>query len=178
VYDLKSHSIHVSRYVILYENKFPFKTISHEDSVDKITTHVLDYDFDLTIPNCLSDKSIYENNELQDENTSDSTRLNNGPDIDFGQTFDSILEQNHPRRFTRHKIAPAYLQDFQTSFTTRTRMKSRYPIEAHISLGRLSPSFKQVICSIDSHAEPESYKDTSYYEHWQKAMKEELLALE
>ncbi|XP_027905906.1 uncharacterized protein LOC114165496 [Vigna unguiculata] len=89
--------------------------------------------------------SLPINSDSNDENTSDSTRLNNGPDIDFGQTFDSILEQNHPRRSTRHKIAPAYLQDFQTSFATRTRMKSRYPIEAHISLARLSPSFKQGI---------------------------------
>jgi len=70
------------------------------------------------------------------------------------------------------------LQGFQTSFATKTRRKSRYPIEAHISLARLSPSFKQVICSIDSHVEPESYEDTSCYEHWQKAMKDELIALE
>ena len=172
VYDLKSHSIHVSRNVIFYENKFPFKIISHEDYVDKIATPILDYDFDLIIPNCLSDKGVSENNELQEENTSDSTRLNNEPDID------SRLEQNHLRKSTRHKTAPAYLQDFQTSFATKIGMKSRYPIEAQISLARLSPSFKEVICSIDSHAEPESYKDTSYYEHWQKAMKEELLALE
>ena len=132
MYDLKSHSIHVSRNVIFYENKFPFKTISHEDSVDKIATPILDYDFDLIIPNCLSDKGVFENNELQEENTSGSTRLNNEPDID------SKLEQNHLRRSTRHKTAPAYLQDFQTSFAIKTGMKSRYPIEAHISLARLS----------------------------------------
>jgi len=67
-------------------------------------------------------------------NESDATHLE--------QTIDSGIEDNFMRRSNRHKIVPAYLKYFHTSFITKSDSKSRYPINAYVSLARLSPSFR------------------------------------
>jgi len=143
---LNSHCIHISRNVIFYEDKFHFKTISQENSIDKMITPVFekikDYDFDLTVHKSknLNDNIDSENHITHAQNIDDPDNLNKSDSIDTEQAFDSASEQNCPRRSTRHNNVPAYLQDFQSSFT-KTEKKTRYCIKGHVSMARLS-SFK------------------------------------
>jgi len=104
---------------------------------------IKDYDFDLTVHKSknLNDNIDSENHIMHAQKIDDPDNLNKSDSIDTEQAFDSASEQNCPRRSTRHNNVPAYLQDFQSSFATKTEKKTRYSIKGHVSMARLS-SFK------------------------------------
>ena len=183
VYDLKSHEIHVSRNVVFYESQFPFKTQIHanfpkNDTTVSIPAQINTYDLDLPQASIPNNDCDTENDVVHNQNDIDHTVSNESDATQLEQTIDSGIEDNFLRRSIRHKTVPAYLKDFHTSFITKSDSNSRYPIDAYVSLARLSPSFRQVICSIDSHEEPDSYEVASQHKHRQKAMSEELIALQ
>jgi len=180
IYDLSSHCIHVSRNVIFYEEQFPFKTKQLQknltsmnnstfEQTNNYVSNLVDFQYDVLKDDCNSENNTTQNTNHID--TQDEIKINNNEQ-------DSNLERPLPKRSTWPKSIPTYLQDFHTSLLTKTEKKTRYPIDVYVSLARLSPSFKQVVCSIDSHEEPESYEVASQHENWQKAIVEELKALE
>ena len=86
-----------------------------------------------------------------------------------------------PRRSTRTKHTPTYLQDYHhglSSHDTKASTSSRYPLSSVLSYSRLSPTHKHFVMSISSTVEPSSYAEASQYDCWIKAMEAELQALQ
>ena len=83
----------------------------------------------------------------------------------------------YPRRSTRPRRPPTYLEDFQTELPLTNNVSTKYPFCNFISYHSLSPNFKHTISSISSHTEPRNYTEASKHSCWQQAMKDELHAL-
>ena len=83
-----------------------------------------------------------------------------------------------PRRSTRSRRPPTYLEDFQTDLPAIHNVSSNYPLRNYVSYHALSPGFKHMILSISSHMEPRNYNEASQQTYWQLAMKSELDALD
>jgi len=82
-----------------------------------------------------------------------------------------------PRRSTRAKRPPAYLQDFNIDSSSTNSVSTKYPITDFVSYSALSPNFKSLIASFSSSIEPKNYEDASKHDCWKKAMADELEAL-
>ena len=98
---------------------------------------------------------------------------------DHTHTVKSTSSQ--PRRSTRMKHAPTYLQDYHRDLSSHNASASTiilYPLSLVLSYSRLSPTHKHFIMSISSTVEPSSYAEASQHDCWIKAMKAELQALQ
>jgi len=84
------------------------------------------------------------------------------------------IQLDLPRRSTRPRRQPTYLEDFHTAHTT---VSKRYPIHNYLSYHSLSSSFQTIISSINSNHEPRSYKEASKSACWQFSMQAKLKAL-
>jgi len=87
------------------------------------------------------------------------------------------MTNTSPRRSTRAKRPPAYLQDFNTDSSSTHSVSTKYPITDFVSYSALSPNFKGLIASFSSSIEPKNYEDASKHDCWKKAMADELEAL-
>ena len=177
VYDLHTHDINISRNVIFCENQFP--NIKHEIGNSTQTNFSNDHNL-----NIMHDFPVIDANAIIENNPTIDNHIDNQalePAIDNqidNQALEPIVEQTNVRRSTRPRVPPAYLNDFHVNSASSVNFKVRHPIESYVSFAQLSPSFKQVILSIDANHEPETYELASQSEHWKKAMQEELAALE
>ena len=163
IYDLHSHSITTSRNVVFYENHFP-QIINPQHSDIKPST-LLPEPFSITQHDPITE-------------TSPTLPPVHEP-VNITRAEEPIFSQ--PRRSTRPKQAPSYLQDYHrelSSHDTNTSTKVRYPLSSVLSYSRLSPTHKHFVMSITSTVEPSSYAEASQHDCWLKAMKAELQALQ
>jgi len=157
VYDIKNHDVKISRNVIFYEDIFPSQDFDNDEFISHNDNTVSDAPFDSQSNN--------------DHNNVIATPLDN--------QYENQTDINPPRRSNRVKQAPTYLKDYEVNLTpTSSKRNIKYRIESFISFSRLSPSFKQVVLTIDSSNEPKTYKEAASNSNWQKAMQEEISALE
>ncbi|XP_017431755.1 uncharacterized protein LOC108339119 [Vigna angularis] len=150
-YDLDTHDIKVSRNVFL-ENEFP------------VITSPLVYDPSASIS--LSTNPFMYNDD--NAHTIVPTETNHQTHIED--------ENNSPRRSTRVRKPPAYLRDFQISSYGTTQIK--YLISNALSFDNISTTYTAFIFSLDNTADPQNYKEVVQHDHWQHAMKEDIMALE
>ncbi|XP_019463007.1 PREDICTED: uncharacterized protein LOC109361935 [Lupinus angustifolius] len=94
-------------------------------------------------------------------------------------------ETNNPRKSTRNRSRPHYLQDCHCSLIASTSLsnsskssKERYPLCNSISYEHLSLAHKHFSLSISSNVEPKTYNDVVKYICWKNAIKQELGALD
>jgi len=91
---------------------------------------------------------------------------------------ENTIVDTTPRRSTRNKRVPAYLQDFETNIVNNNNVSTKYPVESFINYNFMSPNFKHTIKSISMNAEPQTYEEASKNPCWVQAMQEELATLE
>ena len=162
IYDLHSHSIITSRNVVFYENHFP-QIINSQHSDMKLSTP-------------LPEPFFITQHDSIIEITPTLPPVNEPVNI----THAVEPTSSQPRRSTRTKQAPTYLQDYHrelSSHDTNPSTKVRYPLSSVLSYSRLSPTHKHFVISITSTVEPSSYAEASQHDCWIKAMKAELQAL-
>lgn len=74
------------------------------------------------------------------------------------------------RRSTRTHHPATYLQDYICA--------TKYPIESHMSLSKLEPTYQNYICQVSSIYEPLYYNQACKSVEWCQPMQEEINALE
>ncbi|OMO86373.1 Integrase, catalytic core [Corchorus capsularis] len=79
------------------------------------------------------------------------------------------------RRSTRNKYTPPYLSSFECNQVQRTRPHN---LSTVFSYDKITPKHKAFTVAVDHDKEPRTYKEAAQYPQWQKAMNEELEALE
>ena len=162
-YDLHSNNITVSRNVTFYENHFPY----HSE------TQQLDSNNPAPSPVPFSGK--YLDPQINNYPSQPTTAVPSSNEPSNNQP------SSHPRRSTRAKHAPSYLQDYHrdhASSTPHTPAVVRYPLSSVLSYSRLSPAHRNLVMSISSNIEPSSYAEASRHDFWIKAMEAELQALQ
>ena len=103
--------------------------------------------------------------------------------------LDNIVETNveveqsenvtvSPRRSTRSRRRPSYLQDFEVSNISNNAVSTKYPINSLLNYNSLSDNFKNTNMLISSTEEPQNYEEAIMHPSWVQAKKEELKALE
>ena len=158
VYNMHSHDIISSRNVIFYENYFP--QISELQQLDSNSSTPLPASFSTN-----QYDSPIEPITQEPINVDHLTKSSSSP----------------PRRSTRARHAPTYLQDYHHDLSINNTSAStfvRYPLSSVLSYSRLSPTHKHFVLSISSTVEPSSYAEASRHDCWIKAMKAELQALQ
>jgi len=86
-------------------------------------------------------------------------------------------DHNLPRRSTRARRAPTYLEGFQTNLASTHTVSSKYPIDNFVSYNQLSSNFKHIVASFSSSTEPRNYEEASIHDCWKKEMEDELTTL-
>lgn len=189
LYDLDTEKVFVSRDVIFYENIFPFKTTS-TPSAPPNNHHVLplpvphiDVDHSLTVvPPCSQppheqSPSTLPNSQppvlIQTQLPSEPTPPTHSPLTDSHTLIPPPTEppsEPTPRRLKRQSKPPKYLSDYQCYLATTPK----YPLSQFLS----NPSHSHFINSITKETEPTSFSIARTNPKWQKAMEEEIQALE
>ncbi|KAE9592424.1 putative RNA-directed DNA polymerase [Lupinus albus] len=170
LYDLKSHTILLSRNVLFYENDFPFQTIPS----DPIAVQN-------EIPNPNTTPSLTYPSHSYTEPPSPisampQTRLDENTQL-------SLLNNDHPiptRQSLRPKRPSSHLQDYYcNTFSNFVKNKPNvaHPLSSVLCYTNCSPNYRSFCLSISSSQEPSSYAQASKIPCWEEAMKNELQAL-
>jgi len=152
--NLRNHRIEISRHTVFYENLFPYKM---KDDNNKSPNN-------LSLPITQSYNSNYDFFFSDDIVTKPMIPTEN-------------VDHNLPRRSTRAKRAPTYLEDFHTDLPSAHTVSSKYAIDNFVSYNQLSSNFKHIVHSFSSSTEPRNYEDASKHDCWKKAMEDELATL-
>ena len=108
-------------------------------------------------------------NNLEENETSDveEEMVDNNDDIN-----ETEVENNSGlRRTTRVSQPSTRLRDYVT-YTTK------YPIQNFVSYEKILPSYQAFLTIVEKEIEPKNYQEAIQKPSWNKAMKEELKALE
>ena len=191
ILNLKFHSFEISRHVIFHENHFPYKldgglprdhnTLFHPISNAYNSAFDIFSDIAPLVEPCASTPApnivpppASLSSDLSANNVSaPASNIAPPPELSPPAPQGSTSPQ-FPRRSTRPHRKPAYLADFHTATNT---VSSRYPIHNYLSYNSLSSNFRNIIFSINSHHEPQTYNEASKHAYWQFAMQDELQAL-
>jgi len=164
--NLQNHKIEISRHTIFYENHFPYKlkddnTKSPNNlSLPIPQSYNFSYDFLSDNPNTTA--------EIMSDNPNTAAKI---------IVPTENMDHEQPRRSTRIRRTPAYLEEFHTNLPSAHAVSSKYPIHKFVSYHKLSSKFKNTISSFSSSTEPHNYEDVAEHECWKKAMADELAAL-
>jgi len=139
--NLKNHKIEVSRHVIFHETNFPYQ----------LTTDVQQSPNNLSLPMPPNYDSKCDLSFSTTPYIVETTATTN---------VENVVEAP-PRRSTRSRRPPTYLEDFQTDLPAVHNVSSNYPLSNYVSYHALSPSFKHMILPISSHMEPRNYNEAS-----------------
>ena len=150
VFNLKNHSVTISRNVLFYETIFPYRK-RHDDNKDRqqipLPMHNnFDYFGDNEAPLLYKDQSA----DNKDRCTSS----------------DFIQRDTH---ITRVRNPPSYLKDYEVTINSASNknvFSSKYHISSFMHYDRLSLSFKHVVDSIDVEGEPGSYNEACKHSSW------------
>jgi len=162
VFNLKNHSVTISRNVLFYETVFPYRK-RDDDNEDRQQLPLpmynsFDYCGDSEAPLSDGDQSA--------------------ADKDPSTSSDFIQEDTHT---TRVRNLPSYLKDYEVTINSASNknvLSSKYPISSFMRYDKLSLSFKNVVNSIDADREPGSYNEACKHSYWIEAMHNEISALE
>ena len=158
LYDLEQKRFFISRDITFVEDVFPFHTST-------IGCSQVDEFPEVVLPCSVNDS------------TPSAIPLRHLPAI---SAENSAIDNDHPpaapiacRRSIRVHRPPSYLQDYQCHQVAAT-----HPISNFDSLGRLSDSYKSLVCQVSSTPEPIFFHQAVAFPEWRKAMDEELKAME
>jgi Reverse transcriptase (RNA-dependent DNA polymerase) len=102
-----------------------------------------------------------------DEESQEGAQEEIAPDTDEG----AIHEEPVLRRSIRQIRQPIRLRDYVSH-------QVMYPIQDYISYKKVSPTYRAYLGNITHQTEPTTWEDANQHPVWQKAMNEELQALE
>jgi hypothetical protein len=190
-YYLFDNSVFISRNVIFHEHIFPFSSpkfkvdsnsclvipkplpdIHFNDSFPVHTTQI-----DLDVDNVFNQTSI--NSEV-------SHNVSNSPNL---TSPISIPISIPPRRSTRTKCKPGYLQHYHCNLATQSSSSiaissayyesgKHYSLSSFLDYNMLSLSYKHFSLSVSSYIEPQFYHQAVSSPQWHEAMAAEIHALE
>ncbi|CAL1355789.1 unnamed protein product [Linum trigynum] len=120
-----------------------------------------------------------------------SLELSHGPSSSSRQDSPSSLPQDSPsapdavehpsipqtavealRRSDRVRARPKHLEAYDTTVHT-----VQYPLSAHVSYSRLTPSYRSFLAAVTSHDEPRSFSEAVRHPQLREAMIKEIAAL-
>jgi hypothetical protein len=198
--NLANNSIIISRHVVFHEHIFPFASSKFEFDSNGylvIPTPLPDIHFNAssnipynqsfnpTIPepivsnlqNPFPDSEIFPNSAISPNSTN------------LPHSSASVPISTPPRRSTRAKCKPGYLQNYHCNLATQTSFPivtpkaafesgNHYSLSSFLDYNMLSPSYKHFSLSVSSHIEPQFYHQAVGSAHWREAMAAEIHALE
>ena len=162
--NLKYHRIEISRHIIFYENHFPY--MSKNDKNDSPNS--------LSLPIPLNYYIIYDLSfEYANTTPEDTTpREDISPHEDITPHEDNspiqTIPDAPPKRSSRPRRPPTYLEDLHTQIPNASNASSKYPIHKFLYYSALSSTFKNIVLSISSHTEPRNYNEASKHDCWQQ----------
>lgn len=198
LYDIHSHSILISRNVIHHEHIFPYSNSNsinwdyhlHKDSIEHFqhnpVIHVPSQNIEPANDEHDNQHTI-ANDTLHHSNSDPETVENTDENNDTQHILDTHDTENcnTQSRPVRTKQTPHYLSDYVCNISDVSAVKSSsgtskviYPISNYDSLNFLSASHRVFASNISLIYEPKNYKEACLSEHWIKAMKSELDALD
>ncbi|CAL1412721.1 unnamed protein product [Linum trigynum] len=80
-----------------------------------------------------------------------------------------------PRRSNRERSRPKYLSDYDT--TVHAADSVRYPLSAHVSYARTTPTYRVFLAAVTQHDEPKSFHEAIQHPQWREAMIREIKAV-
>jgi len=133
-----------------YENRFPY---IHSFEENENILHI-------PLPNYFSDQVGFIDDFPEENNTNiyiPNASLVVTENESIKPNISYVIDHSTLRRSTDPlgRVILTYLHDFQTIFYFCDTNKVKYSIKSFVSLTILSPSFKQVIISIDANSELE-----------------------
>ncbi|MCH79973.1 retrovirus-related Pol polyprotein from transposon TNT 1-94 [Trifolium medium] len=119
------------------------------------------------------------------QNGSNSSPVSSTSDPNSTSSIPSLVSQSQPiipRKSTRVKNVPGYLQDYHCCILPKSLNNVSsliaYPLSSVLSYKKCSPTYKTFCCSISSQSEPKTYNQASKFDCWKKAMDTEIAALD
>lgn len=152
LYDLESHSVFVSKDVVLHKDISPFDN-----------------------PNTPKDTKVLPLPYFQEAKSSYDTE----PIIPTEINTDVLVTStSSPIRSERIRRPPSYLDVYHPNLAhPNCSLVTKYFIQDFVSTNKLSKSYKSIAASVSSVYELETYEDTVEHECWRKAMQFEIKAL-
>jgi len=165
--NLKKHKIDLSINFIFHENCFLITPSMYKNNDSNSLS--------LPIPGHYA--QTYDDLDMQSGNNVHDVLLDNTieTNVEIEQSENVTAS---PRRSTRNKRMPAYLQDFEVSNISNNTISTKCPINSFLNYNALYDNFKHRIMLISSTEEPQNYEEVIMHPSWVQAMKEELKALE
>ncbi|CAN1266422.1 Retrovirus-related Pol polyprotein from transposon TNT 1-94 [Linum perenne] len=186
--DIETQKVFLSRNVVFHENILPFHNSSQQSSSTDHINNTLDslspiqFPETESFPETSSPMPIHESvadvsSDLSPPSNTphSSSHVHNSPNHD---------PKNLLRRSTRVSRPPSYLKDYHcdllNSNTSSTSFfsHSQHSLPHYLSYDNLSPQYRKYILNVTIEPEPQTYLEASKSDCWQKAMQEELQALE
>ncbi|CAM8877096.1 unnamed protein product [Rhodiola kirilowii] len=189
VFDLQSHSVHVSRDVLFVENDFPFQA-RNADNVATVGVPLPSFphsDDTLTDTDDDADDGCQYPVQNSQVNNGCNTNLDNAESTSTSTADD--LPQRRPtadnsrptatnipqRKSTRIPKASTKLKDYICNNITSS---SEYPISNQVNYSNWSSHFQHYALQLISETEPTSYSQACKDVNWVKAMDAEITALQ
>ena len=164
--DIEFGRIFVSRNVQFHESIFPFSGKSSTS------------DFMEIFPDTILSLPIPEVSNSQEFNVEIVPDDAPAPTKNVSSESSDVQTSNSTRVVKR----PAYLQDYHCQLASSNLISGPAPIVNPLSdvlgFGKLSTHFKAVVLSVSANVEPQSYQEACGSPEWQKAMQDEIKALE
>lgn len=189
VYNLRTKEFSVSRDVIFYEDVFPFVT-NNKNCTDSIFNNT----------NSLLQGSIAESEDIVQN--SNQEEINQNPIESSASEQDSINIETEAHNqgemetephetmlpATRTRQPSSYLKDYychssvknptSRSLENPTDSSTHYPISKYIDYTHFSNKYVAYLAAIPHQEEPKTYAEVAQKKEWQKAMDQEIHALE
>jgi len=168
--DIKTRKTFISRDVKFHEHIFPFQenTVSTAPDIFHPVTPVFHP------PNLDDDTYSLDHNLPSPTSAFPSDNNPPSPTPTPASSLDSVVPI---RRSARSSNPPTYLSDYHCYNVTHNS-KIPYPIQNFVNYSKLSTPYTHYLCQISENYEPQTYKQAIRFPHWQKAIDDELAAMD
>lgn len=186
VFNLVSHSIQITRDIIFYEDIFPYQHAMPAD-VSTGPDSSLFFEADPTdmlnhlpksnppVFDTTTDSHVHLDIPQSDHNIPDILNPNSPSDNSPPATDLSPNIIPETRKSTRPKKKPGYLENYICPIVSKP---IPYPIQNYLNLSACTTSFQKFCFAISCDSEPTSYTQAIKNKNWERAMLDELQALE
>ncbi|CAN1266800.1 Retrovirus-related Pol polyprotein from transposon TNT 1-94 [Linum perenne] len=196
--DINTQKIFISRNVIFHEDILPYQSPAPNSGIDHVSIpnniseipspcvtleslspiHFPDDDIFPDIPTSVD-------HQTTDHQVNDRTNESSSPNANSPHQEENLTHKTIPRRSTRITKPPSYLTDYhcellkeKDNHSSLMSQSSHYPLSSYVSYNNLSKNYKQFVLNVSVEPEPQTYLEASKSKCWQRAMQEELQALE
>lgn len=174
VFDIKRREIAISQNIIFNETKFVNFNVSTAKDIDEQVQEE-GYNVFFDVPSSDQSETNEDNHEVIEDNFDEVHEDNHQ------SSEGSVNESQEPRRSSRQRKTPAFLNDYHHQIykaSCNKNNKVKYPMNFFISYQNLSLKHLRFTLSISSNSKPKNYEEVVLFPEWNEVMQAEIKARE